>query len=69
MQKSSFSDKLLMLVIGMLAYWGVFFSFSSGVWAINLNSDKWFERTFLSIVCIGFAGVIYGIRILINQIK
>ena len=37
---------------------GFFQMFSSCIWALIGNDDKWFSRLFLSLVCFGFSALI-----------
>lgn len=45
-----------------LYYIAGFMLFSSIMYTLSGNSDKWFGRVFLSIVALGFAGIMREIR-------
>lgn len=42
---------------------GIIFSINSFVWVFtNDNTDKWFYRFSLSIICFGFSGIIFKLK-------
>jgi len=51
------------LIAYLLIMYGLVSVQSSIIWAISDDvSDKWFSRMLMSVICFGFAGVIFKLR-------
>ena len=58
-QSQSIADGIgVLLLIG-----GIIFFFSSIIYSFTeADSEKWFSRVLASLICFGFAGIIYRLR-------
>jgi len=50
----------------VLAWWlltnGLIFFQNGLIWALTNDSDKWFMRISISLICLGFAGIIFRLK-------